>query len=127
MCESRLRYAVKALVYDGEMKSASKLGKLHRKNLTAAAAVALATGWAMAGKGRTSLSGACPGTCTHAAAGKKASKVAAFAREKLAPGSDAQLNPFKKADSGSSHEMYSVHQASELQVVQPFNSRAHNR
>jgi hypothetical protein len=35
------------------MKAASKLGKLHRQLLTSAAAVALATGWAMAGKGAT--------------------------------------------------------------------------
>ena len=91
-------YAVKALVYDGEMKAASKLCKLHARNLTAAAAVVLATGWAIAGK--------------H----KKASKAAKLAHEKLAPGSDAKLNPFKKADGSSSHEMYSIHQANELQV-----------
>lgn len=93
-----LEYAVKALVYDGELKAASKLCKLHARDITAAAAVVLATGWAVAGER------------------KKAAKAAALAREKLAPGSDAKLNPFKKAEAGNSHEMYSVHQASELQV-----------
>jgi len=93
-----LEYAIKALVYDGEMKAASKLCKLHARNVTAAAAVVLATGWAIAGK--------------H----KKAGKAAGLAKERLAPGVDAKLNPFKKPDAGSSHEMYSVHQANELQV-----------
>ncbi len=93
-----LEYAIKALVYDGEMKAASKLCKLHARNVTAAAAVVLATGWAIAGK--------------H----KKAGKAAALASERLAPGVDAKLNPFKKPDAGSSHEMYSLHQANELQV-----------
>ena len=60
--------------------------------------MALATGWAIAGKG------------------KKAGKAAALAKDKLAPGNDLKLNPFKKADGGNSHEMYSIHQANELQV-----------
>jgi pentatricopeptide repeat protein len=94
-----LEYAIKALVYDGELKAASKLCKANARNVTAAAAVALATGWAIAGKG------------------KKAGKAAALAKDKLAPGSDAKLNPFKKADAGNSHEMYSIHQANELQVA----------
>ncbi len=45
-------YAVKALVYDGDMKAASKLCKRLASCVTAAAAVALATGWACAGKGK---------------------------------------------------------------------------
>ncbi len=88
-------------MYDGDLKAASKLCKQHARDVTAAAAVVLATGWAIAGKG------------------KKAAKAAALAREKLAPGCDAKLNPFKKAEGSGSHEMYSIHQANELQVSAP--------
>jgi pentatricopeptide repeat protein len=104
-----LEYAVKALVYDGDVRAASKLAKLHVCHLTAAAAVVLATGWAIAGKG------------------KKAAKAADVAKEKLAPGSDSKLNPFKKPDGSNSHEMYSLHQANELQARGILPAQTHNR
>jgi pentatricopeptide repeat protein len=47
-----VEYAVKALVYDGDMKAAGKLCKLYASSLTAAAAVVLATGWVIAGKAK---------------------------------------------------------------------------
>jgi hypothetical protein len=43
------------------------------------------------------------------------------------PGSDARLNPFKKADGSSSHDMYSVHQANELQAGYPALVHSCNR
>jgi pentatricopeptide repeat protein len=92
-----VEYAVKALVYDGNMKAASKLCKLHARDLSAAAAVVLATGWTIARRV------------------KKAVKAVGRAKLILAPGSDPSLNPFKKNEASGSHEMYSLHQAKELQ------------